>query len=68
MKERGVDSDNTTIYRWFQHHAPEMEKRLRWHDRPALFYSTWHIDETYFKVKGAVKVPLSRDHQRRQDN
>lgn len=55
MKERGVDVDHTTIYRWVQHYAPEMEKRLRWRYRPALFGSTWHIDETYVKVKGHWK-------------
>jgi len=55
MEERGVDVDHTTIYRWVQHYAPEMEKRLRWHYRPTLFGNTWHIDETYVKVKGQWK-------------
>lgn len=54
MKERGIDVDHTTIYRWVQHYAPEMEKRLRWHYRPYSAYS-WHIDETYVKVKGEWK-------------
>ena len=30
MTERGVTVDHSTIYRWVQHFAPEMEKRLRW--------------------------------------
>ena len=30
MTERGVAVDHTTIYRWVQRFAPEMEKRLRW--------------------------------------
>ncbi len=55
MAERGVDVDHTTIYRWVQHYAPEMEKRLRWFYRPHLFCSSWHIDETYVKVKGQWK-------------
>ena len=29
MLERGLDVDHTTLYRWVQHYAPEMEKRLR---------------------------------------
>ena len=29
MTERGVAVDHSTIYRWVQHFAPEMEKRLR---------------------------------------
>src|SRR3546814_2376570 len=30
LSERGIDVDHTTIYRWVQRYAPEMEKRLRW--------------------------------------
>ncbi len=29
LAERGVNVDHTTIYRWVQRYAPEMEKRLR---------------------------------------
>ena len=31
MAERGVDVDHSTIYRWVQRYAPEIEKRLRWY-------------------------------------
>ncbi len=52
LDERGVDVDHTTIYRWVQHYAPEMEKRLRWYwKRPGISRS-WRVDETYVKVKG----------------
>ena len=30
MNERGVALDHSTIYRWVQRYAPQMEKRLRW--------------------------------------
>jgi hypothetical protein len=30
MGERGVGLDHSTIYRWVQKYAPEIEKRLRW--------------------------------------
>ncbi|PTN07402.1 hypothetical protein C8R11_1387 [Nitrosomonas aestuarii] len=30
MLERGFEVDHTTLYRWVQHYAPEMEKRMRW--------------------------------------
>jgi hypothetical protein len=30
MGERGVLLDHSTIYRWVQSYAPEIEKRLRW--------------------------------------
>ncbi len=51
MLERGMEVDHTTIYRWVQRYAPEMEKRLRWYWKPTLGYS-WQVDETYVKVKG----------------
>jgi IS6 family transposase len=47
LDERGVNVDHTTIYRWVQHHAPEMEKQLRWYwKRPGISRS-WRVDETY---------------------
>ena len=52
MDERGVEVDHSTIYRWVQRYAPEIEKRLRWHYRSRCFSETWHIDETYIKIKG----------------
>ncbi|MBC2887453.1 IS6 family transposase [Ochrobactrum sp. CM-21-5] len=51
MGERGVLVDHSTIYRWIQKYAPEMEKRLRWHWRRPLSTS-WRVDETYVKVRG----------------
>lgn len=54
MVERGVEVDHTTLYRWVQHYAPEMEKRLRYFWRPGLGMS-WRVDETYIKVKGQWK-------------
>jgi len=30
MGERGVSVDHSTIYRWVQKYAPEIERRLRW--------------------------------------
>ena len=51
MTERGVAVDHSTIYRWFQHFAPEMEKRLRWQWRRPQS-RRWRIDETYVKVRG----------------
>jgi IS6 family transposase len=42
--------DHTTIYRWVQRYAPEMEKRLRWYWRNPTDRHLWHLDETYVKV------------------
>ena len=51
MTERGVAVDHSTIYRWVQRFAPEMEKRLRWQWRRPRSRS-WRIDETYVRVRG----------------
>ena len=40
MAERGVSIDHSTIYRWVQRYAPEIEKRLRWHWRRPSSFST----------------------------
>ncbi len=51
LAERGISVDHTTIYRWVQCYAPEMEKRLRWFWRRG-FDPSWRLDETYVKVRG----------------
>src|SRR5690242_17448659 len=50
MRERGLRVDHTTIYRWVQHYAPELEKRCRPHLKGTT--DSWRVDETYMKVKG----------------
>ena len=50
--ERGLTVDHTTIYRWVQHYAPEIEKRLRWYWKRPSLSNSWRVDETYVKVKG----------------
>src|SRR6187549_3346338 len=51
LGERGVSVDHSTIYRWVQKYAPEIEKRLRWQWR-APRSTSWRVDETYVKVRG----------------
>jgi len=46
-----VPLDHSTIYRWVQKYAPEIEKRLRWQWRRPQSTS-WRVDETYAKVRG----------------
>lgn len=53
MIERGIKVDHTTIYRWVQAYAPEMDKRSRSHLKIAN--DSWKVDETYIKVRGAWK-------------
>lgn len=49
MTERGLHVDHTTIYRWVQCYAPELDKRCRHHLKPTA--DSWRVDETYIKVK-----------------
>ncbi len=50
MAERHLSVDHTTIYRWVQHFAPELDRRVQW-CKP-LQTKTWYVDETYVKVRG----------------
>ena len=53
MTERGVPVDHTTIYRWVQKYAPELDKQTRWYRQvPDWQASSWRVDETYIRVGG----------------
>src|SRR5437667_3193140 len=49
MAERGLSVDHTTIYRWVQRYAPELDKRCRPHLK--AYNDSWRVDETYIKIK-----------------
>ena len=51
MRERGLSVDHTTIYRWVQAYAPELEKRIL--PYLGLTNDSYRVDETYVKIKGA---------------
>ncbi len=53
MQERGLSVDHTTIYRWVQRYAPELDKRCRSHLKPTN--DSYRVDETYIKIKGQWK-------------
>jgi transposase-like protein len=50
LADRGVQVDHTTLFRWIQAYAPELEKRIRPHLR--MTNGSWCVDETYIRVKG----------------
>src|SRR6201989_2707600 len=50
LLDRGVAVDNTTVFRWIQAYAVELEKRIRPHLR--MSNGSWRVDETYVRVKG----------------
>jgi transposase, IS6 family len=50
FSDRGVQVDHTTLFRWIQAYAPELDKRIRRHLRTTN--GSWRVDETYIRVKG----------------
>ncbi len=53
MRERGLSVDHTTVWRWVQHYAPEINKRVRQHLKMSC--TSYRIDETYIKVGKSCK-------------
>jgi hypothetical protein len=49
LQDRGVEIAHTTLFRWTQTYAPEIEKRIRPHLR--LSNGSWRIDEAYVRLK-----------------
>src|SRR5437870_6556507 len=48
MRERGLDVDHSTVFRWVQRYAPEINKRIRQHLK--MSGTSYRVDETYIKV------------------
>jgi len=53
IAERGLPVDHSTVFRWVQDYAPELDKRCRRYLRSTN--DSWQVDETYVKVKGKWK-------------
>ena len=53
MRERGLDVDHSTVFRWVQRYAPEINKRIRQHLK--MSGTSYRVDETYIKVGKACK-------------
>ncbi len=53
MAERGIEVDPSTLFRWVQRYAPELEKRVRWYQ--GYRSGSWRVDETYIRVGGTWK-------------
>ena len=54
LQDRGVEVAHTTLFRWIQAYAPELEKRIRPHLRRSN--GSWRVDETY------VVLPRGHGH------
>src|SRR5437868_3570477 len=53
MGERGLSVDHTTVFRWVQNYAPEINKRVRQHLK--MSGTSYRVDETYVKVGKSCK-------------
>jgi IS6 family transposase len=48
LRERGIAVDHTTVFRWVQRYAPELDQRCRSH--LSLTKDSYRVDETYIRV------------------
>lgn len=53
MRERGLDLDHSTVFRWVQRYALEINKRIRPHLK--MSSTSYRVDETYIKVGKTCK-------------
>jgi transposase-like protein len=53
MRERGLDVDHSTVFRWVQRYAPEINKRIRPHLK--MSGTSYRVDETYITVGKTCK-------------
>ena len=53
IEERGLDVDHSTVFRWVQRYAPEINKRVRQHLK--MSGASFRVDETYIKVGKTCK-------------
>jgi transposase-like protein len=57
MRERGLDVDHSTIFRWVRRYAPEINTRIRPHLK--VSGASFRVDETYIEV-GKTRKYLHR--------
>ena len=53
MRERGLEVDHSTVWRWVQRYAPEINKRIRPHLK--MSGASYRVDETYIRVGKTCK-------------
>jgi transposase, IS6 family len=64
MRERGLDVDHSTVFRWIQRYAPESNKRVRQHLK--MSGTSYRVAETYIKVGKTCKYlyrPVDKEGQ-----
>ena len=58
MAERSLSVDHSTIWRWVQRYAPELNRRCRRELRKTN--RSWRVDETYLRVAGKGRICIGR--------
>jgi transposase, IS6 family len=53
MQERGIKVDPSTLFRWVQRYAPEIERRIRQYQGSRS--GSWRVDEIYVRIGGRWK-------------
>jgi transposase-like protein len=56
MRERGLELHYSTLFRWVQAYAPEINKRIRPHLK--MSGASYRIDETYILRREKLQIPL----------
>jgi IS6 family transposase len=55
LTEWGVPVDHTTVYRWVQRYAPELDKQTCWYRRVGEWTAqSWRVDETSWESQGVA--------------
>ena len=63
MTERGVPVDHSTIYRWVQKYAPELDKQTRWYRQVPDWQPGPGGWTRPISGSGKVVLPLSGHHR-----
>jgi hypothetical protein len=66
MQERGVDVDASTIFRWVQFYAPDLEKRVRWYQGYRSGF--WRVDRFHGAGSSGYKSGVSFPGQSLEDD
>ena len=53
--ERGLEADQTTVWRWVQRYGLELDQRLCRHLKPTD--KSWRIDEVVYSSAGPLVLP-----------
>ncbi len=62
MRERGLDVHHSTVWRWVQAYAPEINKRIRPHLK--MSGASYRVDETYILRREELQISVPRGGQR----